>query len=260
VPLIEVSPTKLDAWQECPFRYRLSYVDRVAVDGSWAHLSMGNAIHAALRDWFDLEEPERDPSEAGRLVGRHWSALGFMDADQSQQWQQISAGMVEAYCRQHPAPTPHSRERTISALGTSVRVRGRVDRIDERDGELVIVDYKTGRHVPTDEDARVSRALAIYAAVAQRALRRPVWTVELHHVPSGVIARHRHTPESLSRQMARVESIGRDIAAAEEKGDDVSFPASPGPLCAWCDFREHCPDSAAVPAVPRWAGLPEAPD
>ena len=256
--MIEVSPTKLDVWLECPFRYRLKYIDRVAVDGTWAHLSMGNAIHGALREWFDIDESERLPSRGAELVREQWSALGFMDADQSAQWREIAASMVEGYCRQHPAPYPFGRERTLSALGTAVRVRGRIDRIDERDGELVIVDYKTGKLVPTDDDARVSRALAMYAAVAQRALRRPTWEVELHHVPSGVIARHRHTSESLSRQMSRVESIGRDISAAEDSGDDGHFPARPGSLCAWCDFRDHCPDSATVAAVPRWAGLPES--
>lgn len=254
--MIEVSPTKLDVWQECPYRYRLTYVDRLAVDGTWAHLSMGNAIHAALREWFDLEGAE--PGQAGHLVHEHWSALGFRDQLQSDDWREIAAVMVAEYCRTHPAPTPHSRERTLSALGTNVRVRGRIDRIDDRDGVLVIVDYKTGKQVPTDDDARVSRALAIYAAVAQRALRRPVFDVELHHVPSGVVAHHRHTPDSLSRQMSRVESIGRDMTAAEESGTEADFPARPGPLCGWCDYREHCPEGSAVPAQPRWAGLPSA--
>jgi RecB family exonuclease len=254
--MIEVTPTKLDVWLECPLRYRMKYVERILVDGAWAHRSMGNAIHAALRDWFDLDAA--GPGQAAELVNQHWSILGFADAAQSQQWRDIAAAMVEQYCRTHPAPPPHSRERTLSALGASVRVSGRVDRIDDRNGDLVIVDYKTGKQVPTDDDARVSRALAIYAAVAQRTLRRPVFDVELHHVPSGVVARHRHTPESLSRQMSRVESIGRDITVAEESGTDADFPARPGPLCGWCDYREHCAQAAAVPAQPRWAGLPAA--
>jgi hypothetical protein len=258
--MIEVSPTKLDVWLDCPRRYRLQYVDRVHVDGAWAHLSLANAIHAALRDWFDVDQDERTPERAADLVRERWSSVGFRDDEQSEEWKQIAAAMVAGYCALHPVPYPHSRERSLGALGANVRIRGRIDRIDERGDELVIVDYKTGRNVPSDDDARVSRALAIYAAIAQRSLRRPVFQVELHHVPSGVIASHRHTPESLARQLGRVDAIGRDMTAAEAAARDEDFAARPGPLCGWCDYRDRCPEGQAVPPVARWAGLPLAAD
>lgn len=256
--LVPVSPTKLDVWQQCAFRFWLQYVQKARAQGGWAHLSMGNAVHAALRDWFDLERP--DPAAAADLVQTHWSSLGFRDEDQSNDWRVIAATWVQDYVVQHPAPMPFSRERTLGALGEHVTISGRIDRIDERDGELVIVDYKTGKSVPTPDDARVSRALAIYAVVTQRSLRRPTHVVQLHHLPSGTIVEHRHTDESLARQLSRVDAIGRDIAVALAAGQESDFPASPGPLCGWCDFREACSHFAAVPAQPPWAGLPDAPD
>ncbi len=56
---------------------------------------------------------------------------------------------------------------------------GRIDRLDDRrgadgSGELVVVDYKTGRHVLTTDDARTSLPLALYALAAERVLRRPL--------------------------------------------------------------------------------------
>ena len=49
--------------------------------------------------------------------------------------------------------------------------------------ELVVVDYKTGRHLLSTDDARSSLALALYALAAGRVLRRPCHRVELHHLP-----------------------------------------------------------------------------
>ena len=51
--LYAISPSKLGTWLDCPRRFFLQYVERQRASGSWAHLSMGNAIHNALRDWFD---------------------------------------------------------------------------------------------------------------------------------------------------------------------------------------------------------------
>jgi putative RecB family exonuclease len=256
-PLIPVSPTKLDVWQQCAFRFRLRYVDKVPADGSWAHLSLGNAVHAALRDWFDVEG--RSPATGAELVGQHWISDGFRDDAQSDHWHRVAAGWVGAYVEQHATDAPYSRERTLGTLAEHVTISGRIDRLDERGEELVVVDYKTGARVPSADDAKVSRALAIYALVVQRSLKRPAYCVQLHHVPSGVVVEHRHDDASLARQLSRVDAMGRDIAAALATDDPAAFPTAPGPLCGWCDVRAHCPDSGAAPAQPRWAGLPDGP-
>ena len=272
---IAVSPTKLDVWQDCPRRYWLKYVQKVPVDGRWAHLSMGNAVHAGLRDWFDLPPERRSPADVAALVAEAWTSDGFRDEEQSVQWlavaQRMTASYLEVTLLNATMPTqPHSRERTLGSLTDHATVSGRIDRIDEAPqesadpdrygypGELVVVDYKTGRTVPTDDTARTSRALAIYCEVVARSLRRPAFTVQLHHVPTGVVASARHTPESLERQLRRVDSLARDIIAAEATADLEAFPPQRGPLCAWCDYREFCDAGRDIDPVPRWAGLPEA--
>lgn len=224
---------------------------------------MGNAVHAALREWFDLDVDRRTPSDAARLVRGAWSGDGFLDDAQSEHWCEEAAAMTVRYLDQQRPAQPWGRERSLGTLGDHVVVSGRIDRLDERPGagetgELVVVDYKTGRTVPTDDDARVSRPLALYALMVQRSLRRPAFTVELHHVPSGRVATHRHTPDSLARQLGRVDAIGRDMKDAELAGRDEDFAPTVGPLCSWCGFRDRCPEAGAYPAKPRWAGLPVA--
>ena len=68
----------------------------------------------------------------------------------------------------------------------TIVLSGRIDRLDARPG-LVVVDYKTGRHLLTVDDARSSLALALYALAASRVLRRPCHRVELHHLPTGQV-------------------------------------------------------------------------
>jgi RecB family exonuclease len=135
-----------------------------------------------------------------------------------------------------------------------------VDRIDRRGDELVIVDYKTGRAGLSPDDARGSRALALYAYAAERVFRRRCRTVELHHLPTGTVAAHEHTEESLGRHLRRSEATAADArtaerAVAEGADPDRAFPTAPGPICSWCDFRGSCPDGVRAPAKLPWDGV-----
>ena len=137
---------------------------------------------------------------------------------------------------------------------------GRVDRIDERpDGSVVVVDYKTGRRPATDDDARSSLALAVYAVATARTLRRSCAVVELHHLPTGTVAAAAHGDGSLARKVAEAESIAREARAADEAyaagraADEATFPVRPSASCGWCDFRAVCPQGrAASPQRRPW--------
>jgi RecB family exonuclease len=124
----------------------------------------------------------------------------------------------------------------------------------------VIVDYKTGRSGSDADDARGSQALALYAYAAQRVFRRPCRRVELHHLPTGTVAVHEHTEESLARQVTRAEDTARDILAAEKAvaagaDPDEQFPVNPGTLCGWCDFRKSCPAGLEAPVKEPWSAV-----
>jgi RecB family exonuclease len=135
--------------------------------------------------------------------------------------------------------------------------------LDDDPGGLVVVDYKTGRHVLTVDDARSSLPLALYALAAARVMRRPCYRVELHHLPTGRVLAWEHTAQSLARQLGRAEDIAGECARADERyrdpaGDrgDATFPPQPGPRCGWCDYRAHCPEGSAAAAGRRpWDGL-----
>lgn len=265
-PLYAASPSRLLTWLDCPRRYRMVYLDRPRPTQRTqrAHTSVGLAVHNALRDWWDLPGDRRDAAGAAELVRSGWIDVGFRDPDQSRRWRRRSQEAVAAYVEDlDPQTQPRGIERTVSMVTGPLRLTGRVDRLDDRDGELVVVDYKTNRRPPTDDDARFSLPLALYAAAVWKMFRRATLRVELHHVPTGSVAVHVHTPESLQRKVAHAQSIAVDARAADADFALVGvesrmFPANPGPLCGWCDVRSHCAiGQAAAPEQPDWAGLDE---
>jgi RecB family exonuclease len=214
-------------------------------------------VHTALAGWWALPVDERTPDAAAVLVRQKWIDLGVRDAEQSEIWRERAAAMVSGYVEGlDPHCEPIGIERTVAMRTEQIALSGRIDRLDRRGEELVVVDYKTGRHVLSVDDARGSLALAIYALAAGRTLRSRCVAVELHHLPSGDVVRWEHTDETLARHLERAEDIAREAAAAEASSTPDAFPARPGPMCGWCDFAAHCPEGrAACSPHASWAGL-----
>ena len=287
--LYPCTPSRLRTWLDCPRRYRMTYLDRPAPPKGppWAHNSFGASVHNALAGWWRLPLGARTVPAAGQLLERGWITEGYADDAQSAQHRERARLMVERYVATlDPAVEPVGVERTVATKTELIAVSGRIDRLDDRpaspgefppelrepvqpgipgaDRDLVVVDYKTGRTPPRDEDVRSSLALALYALAAGRVLRRPCRVVELHHLPTALVARWVHTPASLDRQLRRAEDIAGECSAADQvfraepqsgRGDE-HFPPRPGVWCGWCDFRGQCAEGQlAGPARRPWDGL-----
>lgn len=263
--LYSCTPSRLNTWLDCHRRYRFTYLDRPAPPKgpAWAHHSVGISVHNALAAWWREPQERRTPERAGELLVKGWIDEGFRDREQSLEWRERARDMVSGYVATlDPADDPVGVERTVAARTSVIALSGRVDRLDRRGEELVIVDYKTGRRPPTTDDARFSLALALYAFAASRMMRRPCHRVELHHLPTGSVVAWDHTEESLARHLRRAEEVAAEAAEADARYRshpseiEATFPPSPGPLCSWCDYRDHCPEGrAAGPARNPWDGL-----
>ena len=266
--LLSCTPSRLAAF-DCPRRYRFTYVDRPTPQRGlpWAHNTVGAVVHLALSRWWTLPRSQRTAEQAGLLVEQNWQDSGFRDEAQSRQWRAIARDWVEQYVTEHADPDvePIGVERTVAATTGALALSGRVDRIDDRGDDVVVVDYKTGRTPLSVDDARGSQALALYVIATRRTLRRDCHRVELHHLPTGTVAAFDHTDESLQRHVARAEATAADIQVATDTlasgahADDV-FPPAPGPGCSWCDFRSHCVEGRAASSErDPWSGLADLP-
>lgn len=265
-PLRQVTPAKLDTFDSCPRRFRYVYVDRPAPSrgAPWAHTGIGSAVHAALRAVWDIPPGRRSVDAVLRDLRAMWPSTGFRDAEQSRRALQIVSEQLAAYVEEHLelATQPRGIERTVGAPYGDLAISGRIDRVDELpDGSLVVVDYKTGRAVPTDDEARASMQLAVYAVAVERTFRARCARVELHHIPTGRIAAAEITSQTRERQMRRAADTADDIDRARDQlcsgaDPDVAYPARVSPACGHCDFWAHCREGRVVPLREPWFAVP----
>lgn len=268
-PLRPVTPAKLDTFDSCPRRYRYVYIDRPAParGAPWAHTGIGSAVHGALRAIWDVPESRRSVDAVLTDLRTMWPAAGFRDTEQSRTALGIVAEQLGAYVAEHVdfAGQPRGVERTVGAPYGNLAISGRIDRVDElEDGSVVVIDYKSGRAVPTAEDARTSMQLAVYSVAVERTFRARCARVELHHVPSGVIAAAEITPATRERQMGRAAATADDIERAKQRllqgaAPDDAYPAQVGPACGHCDFWAHCAEGRQIPLKDPWFAVPGEP-
>lgn len=161
-----VSASKLNTWLDCPKQFALRYLtglkplEDVTSDPDPAEL--GEAVHQALHRFFKphvgkrITPGELDPQPLlddfkVEATGRAFFARLPLDEQQSL----LEAGRVRlaTYLQTAPETTIISLEQDVSAVlevaDLSLSVKGRLDRVDERDEGAMVLDYKTGNlHLP----------------------------------------------------------------------------------------------------------------
>lgn len=124
--------------------------------------------------------------------------------------------------------------------GGTILLRGAVDRVDDGDPELTVVDYKTGRPFGYDRDSGAfygGRRLQhiVYARVVEKLLGRRVEAFE-YHFPSS-------RGQNTTRRYERSEyASGRELIARLLDGVAAGhFPPTEQPGdCRFCDHRAIC--------------------
>jgi hypothetical protein len=114
----------------------------------------------------------------------------------------------------------------------------RLDRLDRREGEFVLAEYKTGRAVDPEP---VRAQLRILAYAAGRALGRvpSAWEVEL-------LGARRVVRFEAETDLAGLERHVAGLAAAVDRDDREPRPYDPA-FCRRCPARSYCPRATAAP-------------
>ena len=134
---------------------------------------------------------------------------------------------------------PIGIEVMLDAEVGGVRVRGIIDRLELDDnGELVVVDYKTGR-APSErfENGRLD-GVQFYSLLCERNFGRRPARVKLLYLADPLEISTTPSEQS-SRAIER--KVGAIWSAVERACARDDFRPKPSKLCEYCSFRVYCP-------------------
>ena len=263
------SHSRLSCFEQCPRRFRYRYLDKLPVTAESIEAFVGKRVHAVLQRLYEFVSEGRIPPLPRVLdrFRRSWEEQYdparvriVRTGGAVEEYQRVGERCLQNFYRRH---YPFDRDETLGIEthlrfsldpGGRYRLQGFVDRLCRApDGALEIRDYKTGRWVPRQEALDRDRQLALYqlglgTRFGGASPVRLVW----EYLQRNQLRVSTRSPEQL-------ETLRQDTMALIDRVEvERDFAARPGALCAWCEFRELCPEGEREARARGARALPQA--
>ncbi|MFH9353071.1 ATP-dependent helicase [Kitasatospora sp. NPDC017646] len=254
---VRLSGSGLEQLENCSLQWFLDKEVRARGVGTAAQ-GFGNVVHALA----DEVGSGRTPADLAVLMARLdtvWDALAFDAPWKSQQEKTQARAALERFLNWHVlergrdlVATEHGFDVTLDVGGVSVRIRGSMDRVEkDHAGRAYVVDFKTGKQIPTDKSLPEHKQLAVYQlAVRAGALNElPGFT---ERPPAAGGAELVHLREAAARTAPDAPKVQRQeppegepwienlLAEAAGKVLAERFVPQTGGGCDRCTFRRSC--------------------
>lgn len=248
-PPRSLSPSKVTAFRDCALAFRFTSIERIPEEPTiWT--VRGTLVHRALEGLLWNHRPgSRNADAAMDELERAWVSLQAdpefvalrLTPEQAEKFRGDSRRLVANYFVLEDPDTVDvvGVELLLEATVGSVRLRGIIDRLDRNsDGDLVVVDYKTGRAPnPSFEQAKML-GVHTYALLCEEVLgERPV-EVRLLHLKEPVTISAVPSDQVVRALRQKTVAVWSAIERACRTDD---FRPRRSPLCAYCRFQPYCP-------------------
>lgn len=147
-----VAASRVEAFEKCPLHW---FISSFGTDSVGFQAALGTLLHAALEN-SDVAKPVE-------FVSSHWQEIEFdsnLTERQVRKEALAMAGLIEEYLSQGSELLAAEQGFAIE-IGT-LKIVGKIDRIENTPAGPLAVDLKTGKKIPTKKEAAANRQLSIY--------------------------------------------------------------------------------------------------
>jgi DNA helicase II / ATP-dependent DNA helicase PcrA len=243
---LKLSPSSVMGYRSCPQQFLFQKL--WSIDGqARATLTFGRVVHSTIRR--AMTEMKKGNllrfEEVQRIYENEWSALGFEDDYQEQEYKKDGLEQLRTFHAVVLRALPEILEQEKGFeldLENNVIVKGRIDQINSLGRKDVeIVDYKTGKP-RKDSEAKKDLQLSIYAIAVKEILELNPVRLVFHYLQNN----ERQETTRDAKQLAEAQAMVQEAAAEIRAGE---FRAKPGFHCRGCSYKPICPAHEEALAV-----------
>ena len=244
-----LSPSRASQFKTCPQQFKYANVDKLREPTNEVQ-AKGTTVHQALEDLFDLPQKERSIEKLHNLFRDAWTKVRgtdehhnlFSSVEEERDWGVDGLKLLNNYMTIEDPTTfdPLERERWVRGSIEDLNLRGILDRMDRnRNGELIIVDYKSGKAPMAKYKEPRFFALKLYALLIKEELGEMPAELKLIYLKNSTIHTLKINEEDLNTARKEILEIWSNIKKAYKEN---KFPAIKNTLCDWCYYKPICPE------------------
>ncbi len=249
--------SQLAAFEKCPLQYKFGFILKVPVRGK-AVFSFGKTMHntfyAFLKHVNEGVGKQSDLFGFGGKAGKdsfglsdlmeiyekNWIEDWYENKNQKEEYYKLGKKIVKEFYEEFAKNPPRVLKiNNAFALEMPFNLKigehtlfGVIDRIDEAESGVVIIDYKTGS-AKEKLDSSDKEQLLIYQIAAEEIFKLKPRELVYYYLNEGKKA-------SFLGSEKEIGELKEKIIQEIEEIKSSSFKATPGRQCAFCDFRDIC--------------------
>lgn len=244
-----LSYSQISTFQICPLHYKLQYILKIPTPPR-AALSFGSSIHDVLRDFYVAVKGGEKPSEKliKELLKDSWVDEGYDSKSHERENYKRGEALLLGYLRKEfdrknlpvvvekmfKVPLRRGEKREDFLM-----IGGRMDRVDEKDGKIRIVDYKTGESVPSQRVVDSDLQLSLYA-LAATSIKEPPFDKKPEEVELNLYYLEEQKKITTKRTTEDLEKAKEEIFRIRKEIEESDFRCSGHLFCDNCEYALMC--------------------
>lgn len=244
--LFRLTHTKIQAFQKCWKKYWFAYVSGLEwpPNRDSAASLMGNGVHRAMQKLCETGDARDGEHELDLYLRMPKHILAGPDTE----YYGLAMEMYRNGIAAHESIESEARwaelDTWVPSKARGISVRAKVDRADRlAPDRWQLIDWKTGKY---DLDDVVDAQLDMAHLVLRTMLRLP------REARVRAVGWNLRTGEQRVRELTREDALqtANYLAGVAQRLESLTeFPATPGPACTYCDWRDRCDEAKQVEAV-----------
>ena len=266
------SHSQIQLYKKCPMQYRFNKIDKLGTYETNVHFLLWTVTHEVLQYIYNYRRNLKTPAKSDVLnFANDTRAEASQKFVEEKSWDETDYGQIlqdakaridiyiewywDTYYPFDQAITDSVEKNISSEIVKDIKFTGIVDRMDIRgivwlDGAseniITIVDYKTNKSLPINDDDSIYDQLNIYALSIQQKyagkFAKIMWKVIYLHLQMEY--EWEITPQIIedtrSKYSANINNIEHD-RFAYQMWDKEAFKCNVGRHCEDCPFQRICP-------------------
>ncbi len=236
----EFSFSQLAVFEKCPFQYKLKYLVKIPSKEKPTSL-FGRMMHDLLCQIAKRSiEGNIELKESLRLYKEGWTGEWFNSKKERGLYYDLGKKIIKDF----HCEIENNQLRPLFLNGRPAlelffrlkikdrKIKGRIDRIDSKDGEIEIIDYKSGKFKEkTSKEEK--RQLLIYQLATQEMFNLKATKLTFHYLKE-------NKKVSFLAKDLKKDEFKKELLKETERIEKSDFQATPGYHCKYCDFNNIC--------------------